>query len=775
MKVSLSGRSDDRQDRQDRQESGFGVPRPVVAFAAVYIAIHLAFLAPSLEDIDSINFALGLRHFDVASHQPHPPGYPVYIALGRASLAVIRAVAPSRDAPQNEATALAIWSAIGSGLALLAAWAIFACFDTARPGAAAHRWWRQPATWATGLLAASPLFWMTGLRPLSDMTGLALAMGAQALAFRALRDRGALVAAALLAAIALGVRVQTACLTMPLLLYAAWNQRSAGVAWLVRSLAALVGGVLLWAVPLVWLTGGVDGYLRALGTQAGEDFAWTGMLWMNPTPRRLAFALWETLVLPWDNAVLAAVVLIVSAIGVLVALLRDRRALLLTALAFAPYGVFQLVFQETAHVRYALPTLPLVVWFAVRAAGAAPFLVAPIALFALAIAVASGAAYGREPHPAFQAIAAMNSRAAGAAPAAIYSHFSLRRPLQASASEHLRIVEPRRSFEWLGLVDYWRSGATAPVWFLADARRTDLALVDPQSRSHVTRFRWSVADRSTLGGARPAGVDWYVFDPPGWFASEGWALTPEVGGLSRATATGVDRRPIEAYVRRRPGPMRIMVGGRHFSAAGDPPVVLTLSIDGASVETWNVDPAAGGISFLRFIDLPRGLPPGSGEYARLTIAARAEPASRPTPEVAIRQFDIQSADTLVYGFGEGWHEEEYETATGLRWRWTSKRSVIRIAPPQAVELMFRGESPMKYFDAPPRVRIVVGDQVVGELRPDRAFTWQGTVPGDAIAYAGGVVSIEIDRVYLPGAVEDTADARQLGLRLFETTVSPRKP
>ena len=59
------------------------IPTPVLAIAAVYLAAHLAFLAPSLEDIDSINFALGLRHYDVALHQPHPPGYPVYIALGR--------------------------------------------------------------------------------------------------------------------------------------------------------------------------------------------------------------------------------------------------------------------------------------------------------------------------------------------------------------------------------------------------------------------------------------------------------------------------------------------------------------------------------------------------------------------------------------------------------------------------------------------------------------------------------------------------------------------
>src|SRR5678815_5210744 len=64
------------------------------AFALAYLAAHLPFIAPSLEDIDSINFALGLHHFDPALHQPHPPGYPVYIALGRVTLAVIHGVAP---------------------------------------------------------------------------------------------------------------------------------------------------------------------------------------------------------------------------------------------------------------------------------------------------------------------------------------------------------------------------------------------------------------------------------------------------------------------------------------------------------------------------------------------------------------------------------------------------------------------------------------------------------------------------------------------------------
>ena len=45
--------------------------------ALIFALAHVPFLATSLEDIDSVNFALGIRHFDVATHRPHPPGYPV--------------------------------------------------------------------------------------------------------------------------------------------------------------------------------------------------------------------------------------------------------------------------------------------------------------------------------------------------------------------------------------------------------------------------------------------------------------------------------------------------------------------------------------------------------------------------------------------------------------------------------------------------------------------------------------------------------------------------
>ena len=64
----------------------------LAALALVFALAHAPFLATSLEDIDSVNFALGVRRFSVAEHRPHPPGYPVYIAMGKAAVAALSTV-----------------------------------------------------------------------------------------------------------------------------------------------------------------------------------------------------------------------------------------------------------------------------------------------------------------------------------------------------------------------------------------------------------------------------------------------------------------------------------------------------------------------------------------------------------------------------------------------------------------------------------------------------------------------------------------------------------
>jgi hypothetical protein len=480
---------------------------------------------------------------------------------------------------------------------------------------------------------------------------------------------------------------------------------------------------------------------------------------------------------------LAAVVAASAAVGVIVAAVRDRSGLALLALAFAPYAAFHLLLQETITVRYALPTLPLVAWLAsqgFRVAGRfAPMLAAPVAAAALSVSVPAGVAYGAQEHPAFLAIAAARERAQVRPPAAMFSHFSLWRALQAGGpspslgASALPLVEPRRQYEWLGPVEYWKGGGTGQVWFLADPRRTDLALIDPVALQDVTRYPWAVAGRPELGGSRPLGADWYRIASPGWFAAEGWALTPETGGLARADASGPDHRPIEAWVLRRSGPMHLLVSGRHLGEPGDPAAEFELSLDGAVRDRWTL--TVGERNFLRFLDIPDGIAPGSG-YARLTIASRSAGGDVRRAPVGVRQFDIQPADRMLVAFGEGWHEEELDPMTGQRWRWTSERSVLRIkGASRAVRITLKGASPLQYLNAPPTVRITAAGHVLALFRPDEDFDWTVTVPAEEVERAAGTIAIETDPIYLPGPAEGTADERHLGLRVYECRVYPATP
>jgi len=217
------------------------VRRGIVALAVLFLAAHLPFLPPTLEDIDSVNFALGVRQFDVARHQPHPPGYPVFIALAKGSTAVLRAAGASAPAVRG----LSMWSACAGAALVLLLFALVAALDESD----------RRAFWTTAIVALSPLYWFTALRPLSDMTGLALAAGGQALIVSAIRGRGSpnrLITGAFIAGVAIGARSQTFLLTLPLLALAlAWPNASLRARARLAGAAALGIGVLAWAVPLI--------------------------------------------------------------------------------------------------------------------------------------------------------------------------------------------------------------------------------------------------------------------------------------------------------------------------------------------------------------------------------------------------------------------------------------------------------------------------------------------------------------------------------------------
>ena len=773
------------------QESAEQLPswrraRPALAIALVYLAAHVWWLAPSPEDIDSVNFALGLHDYDPAGNRPHPPGYPVYIATGRVALGLVHVFVPGADSIRADGLALAVVSVVAAVVALVAAWFVFSALRshssrvqrtrrTLGSFSEATSSSLSEATWATALLAASPLFWMMGLRPMSDMPGLAVALVTQALLLQGLHDRRAFVMGACAAGIAIGVRSQVVWLTLPLFVLVLFAQRRAGLSWLVtRPVAALAGGALAWAIPMLLATG-PSRYLGAIRGQAGDDFSFVDMLWLDPTPRHLVRAVRETLLFPWVSPSLGAALVLIAIIGLAMMLWRDRRAVAIALVAFGPYAAFHLLFQETQSIRYALPVLPVVAVLVAHACAGlgrlAPLPVLVAVGASLVIAIPGGRAYGQEAHPVFRAIRDMTERAAAERPGALFVHHALGQHFRVEAASSLPRVEPRIRYEWLGPVEYWRRGGASPVWFLGDPRRTDLALIDPQSRHLLASYRWRVAERPEFGGARPLGADWYRIDPPGWFAGEGWSLSLEAGGVTIAGRKGLDHRPIEAYVRRRSEPTLMLIGGRDLGAA-NVPFVLAITLDDRPVESWRVDPAASGANFLRMIELPAGVPAGAGGYAHLVISARAEAARAPTPPVAIRQFDVQSGGNLMYAFGEGWHEEEAEASSSRRWRWTSERSVLQVLPAQGVEIFLRGESPLKYFDVPPTVRLSAGDRLIQSWRPTGDFEWRVRVPFEDVRRSNGAITIETDRVYLPATREGTGDMRHLGLRLFEIRIDP---
>ncbi len=723
-----------------------------LVLAGLFLALHLPFLPASLEDLDSINFALGIRDFDVSRHQPHPPGYPLFIAAAKGLHAI----------GLSEVHALSLIGITAGALALVALMSLFGTLDQDRPDGT--------LTWmAVGLVAVNPLYWLTAARPLSDVAGLAAALGVQALLVRA-RNARALAVAAGLAAFAVGIRSQVFWLTCPLLLLAVMRV-SRDIRWrgAISAAIAYCAGALLWAVPLVVVSGGPRAYWLALSSQGAEDLSGVAMLATAPTLRQLATSLQYAFVVPWAHWQLAAVVLTLAAFGLLQTSRQARSVLATLAVGFGPYMVFDLLFQETVTTRYALPLVVPTVYLAARGLTLVPQ--TPAVLFAFSLVAFSafiddGLLYGyaRSEAPAFRMLgdmAAAKTPTEAFRPPVLAMHrreeFDLRRPFQWAADAlptfHERLPAPAKH-EWLELVKYWNSGGTEPIWFVADPLRSDVALV--RGRARTVSYRWSFASTELLGGARPNELDWHVIQSPDWYLGEGWSLTPETAGLAREDHKGPGAGGATGWIRRWRGPGTVMIGGRNLAEGGGPAQVRVL-LDGAALEEFDVAPGF----FLRTFAVPSVL--GAGAYATISITSDHA-------QVAIEQFDAQPAGRVMFGFGDGWHEQEYNPSTGALWRWMSDRGVLRVrAGGHAVALTLRGE-----IEAAASSHVVVraGERIVAEFEAERAFVRTVLIPAEAVAGTEVALTLESSASSVPAETTwRSKDRRRLGLKLSECRVT----
>ena len=228
-------------------------PRPIFQreraivglLAAVTVASRLPFLTPRLAHWDAVNYALGLHDFNVAAHQPHPPGSPYFILLGRAALAITG----------DDNAALILVSLVASAGAVLSEYAL-----------ARLLFGRSAALLAAIVLLSQPVFWGYGTMATAWTVLACLAIAIGLVCARMIhRPRASkiVIPSALLLGFASGFRLDVTVFLGPLWLFAVWRAEPDPRRRLFA--IALVGaGVLVWLVPVADHSGGFDAWWERL-------------------------------------------------------------------------------------------------------------------------------------------------------------------------------------------------------------------------------------------------------------------------------------------------------------------------------------------------------------------------------------------------------------------------------------------------------------------------------------------------------------------------------
>ena len=211
------------------------------ALALLTLVFRLPFVSQTLNHWDSVNHALALTSFNVAAHRPQPPGYILYIGVARLVNFIFT----------DAQTALVVVSMLASALAVA-----FLFLLGTRVAS------REIGLIAALLLLTSPPFWFDGEVALPYVVEGCASVALAFLLYKLLSgEKNSAPLAAVVFAISVGLRQQTALFFAPLVLYVFWKY-----SWRVRleALAWFTLVCLLWFVPLMASAGGIGAYFTAL-------------------------------------------------------------------------------------------------------------------------------------------------------------------------------------------------------------------------------------------------------------------------------------------------------------------------------------------------------------------------------------------------------------------------------------------------------------------------------------------------------------------------------
>jgi hypothetical protein len=307
----------------------------VLVVAAVCAVSRLLALAKTLWDWDEALFTLAMRGYDVVVHHPHPPGFPVYIALAKAMRLFVA----------DDFRAL-------QGVNLVAAMLVFpAVFLFARE----LRLRFSTSLSAGALFAFFPNVWFFGGGAFSDVPSVVLVLFAVTFLLRGVRGRNAYWLGTLLLALAIGIRPQNLLIGLIPGAYATLHRRRAEVVVAILIGVAVVGGAFGGAAIA---TGSADAYWTAV-TQHGDYISRVDS-WRSPQ-RPPLWRLFDRFFVKQYQSPLLSVLASIFAIVSIAGSVRERsRSMLWNALTFAPFAmVAWLMLDRFSVSRFSIAYQPM--------------------------------------------------------------------------------------------------------------------------------------------------------------------------------------------------------------------------------------------------------------------------------------------------------------------------------------------------------------------------------------------------------------------------------
>ena len=548
------------------------------------VASRTAALPASLWEWDEFGFARALHDYDLAAHSPHPPGFPVFIALARMARLVLG---------DDHAALVAVSCIFSSFLGVV----LYLFYREVL----VDRWTAITGAVLSCLVPAIVVWGGTGR---SDGPALVTGLVVLWLALRGRRSDRALLGAALLLGLGAGIRVTILPFTgvvLSLVLGGRLRRKEWGLVG--GSVALLITGWLLWYLPLVLETGWNE-YNQIMQAQSAfiseHDTVWSAQ-W-TPSERLSAF-----LVRVWGEWWIALIFNGGAVLGLVTLAWRHRRSPLSSPLlwmfaSFAPVLVFTLLINSpTAAVVYSLPFIPFFTGLTAAAImglpartglGVAAALVIGLTVWSLPVA----ATLRREPSPPV--------RAAG----------YLRRRFDPARDKiyHDELLTQHAIY-------YFRNGGRSEIERFLPDEDLSLNLIYPENRDLRHTYILSTAPLPGLSSQRfhwPAGVglerltplsfgrylDIHLSDPDplrniawgaGWFENESlggrnWRWMGREGRTGLFNQADQMRLRISGELPPQGGPLLIRLDGREIGLLRERQVDFSLPVDVASDATWSI-------------------------------------------------------------------------------------------------------------------------------------------------------------------------------------------